>query len=80
MSTSRCVNQISKLGTYFRSLLNALFGVLILSLPFAAVAAPGGGDYAKEQAQAGAQTYSASLSRSTWTQERSPGSTRPNSR
>ena len=44
-----------------RGLRIALRG-LILALPLTAAAAPGGGDYTQEQAQAGAQVYSANCS------------------
>ena len=54
------ISRYSLLGWHARFCLSAVLGMT--TLPLAAVSAPGGGDYTKEQAQVGAQIYSGTCS------------------
>ena len=60
MSIAGLITRFSLLGWNARFWLNTVLGMV--TLPLAAVSAPGGGDYTKEQAQAGVQIYSGTCS------------------
>ena len=60
MNTVNCITRFSRPGRHLRLCVGAV--LVVLALPPAAPAAPSAGDYTKEQAQTGAQTYSATCS------------------
>ena len=60
MNIAGRITRFSLLGWHARFWLSTVLGMV--TLPLAAVSAPSGGDYTKEQAQAGAQIYSGTCS------------------